>query len=148
LGGFLSSSTFNNAVGGIFKSISIKVIEFKIPLTYLIYARNVSEFGIEIYILQWIQELALTNDENRTKFDMINEENNAILIASSINLTDKVKNIFEDLVIENFRHQDYQSNCFEKLIKVWLGEKFLATSLQSLDIEKEMERFDNDVKIM
>ena len=91
-------------------------------------------------------ELALMNEENFTELDMMNEENNAILITSSINLTDEVKNIFEDLVIENFRHQDYQSNCFERLIKVWLGENFLAASSPSLDIKKETERFDNDVK--
>jgi hypothetical protein len=90
-------------------------------------------------------ELALMNEENCTEFDMMNEENNAILITSS-NLTDEVKNIFEDLVIENFRHQDYQSICFERLLKVWLGENFLAASSPSLDIKKETERFDNDVK--
>jgi hypothetical protein len=86
-------------------------------------------------------ELTLMNEENCTDFDMMNEENNAILITSSINLTDEVKNIFEDLVIENFRHQDYQINCFERLIKVWLGENFLAASSPSLDIEKETDRF-------
>jgi hypothetical protein len=91
-------------------------------------------------------ELALMNEGNCTELDMMNEENNTILITSSINLTDEVKNIFEDLVIENFRHQDYQNNCFERLIKVWLGENFLATSSPSLDIKKETERFDNDVK--
>ena len=91
-------------------------------------------------------ELALMNEENCTELDMMNEENNAILITSSINLTDEVKNIFENLVIENFRHQDYQSNCFEKLIKIWLGENFLAASSPSLDIKKETERFENDFK--
>ena len=90
--------------------------------------------------------LALTNEENCTELDIMNEENNAILITSSINLTDEVKNIFEDLIIESFRHQDYQRYCFEKLIKVWLGENFLAASSPSLDIKKETERFDNDVK--
>jgi hypothetical protein len=90
-------------------------------------------------------ELALINEENCTELDMINEENNAILITSSINLTDEVKNIFEDLIIENFRHQDYQIYCFEKLIKVWLGETFLAASSPSLDIKKETDRF-NDCK--
>jgi len=91
-------------------------------------------------------ELALMDEENCTELAMMNEENNTILITSSINLTDEVKNIFEDLVIENFRHQDYQNNCFERLIKVWLGENFLAASSPSLDIKKETERFDNDVK--
>jgi len=91
-------------------------------------------------------ELALMNEENCTELDMMNEENNAILITSSINLTDEVKNIFEDLIIENFRHQDYQSYCFERLIKVWLGENFLAALSSSLDINKETDRFDNDVK--
>jgi len=91
-------------------------------------------------------ELALMNEDNCTELDMMNEEKNAILITSSINLTDEVKNIFEDLVIENFRHQDYQNNCFERLIKVWLGENFLVESAPSLDIKKETERFDNDVK--
>jgi len=90
-------------------------------------------------------ELAMINEENCTELDMINEENNAILITSSINLTDEVKNIFEDLIIENFRHQDYQIYCFEKLIKVWLGENFLAASSPSLDIKKETDRF-NDCK--
>ena len=91
-------------------------------------------------------ELALMNEENCTELDMMNEENNAILITSSINLTNEVKNIFEDLIIENFRHQDYQRYCFEKLIKVWLGENFLAASSPSLDIKKETDRF-NDCKI-
>jgi len=90
-------------------------------------------------------ELALMNEENCTEFDMMNEENNTIFITSS-NLTDEVKNIFKDSAIENFRHQDYQSNCFEKLIKVWLGENFLADSSPSLDIKKETERFNNIVK--
>ena len=90
-------------------------------------------------------ELALTNEENCTELDMMNEENNAILIASSINLTDEVKIIFDDLIIENFRHQDYQRYCFEKLIKVWLGENFLAASSPSLNIAKETDRF-NDCK--
>ena len=90
-------------------------------------------------------ELALMNEENCSELDMINEENNAILITSSINLTDEVKNIFEDLIIESFRHQDYQRYCFEKLIKVWLGENFLAASSPSLDIKKETDRF-NDCK--
>jgi len=91
-------------------------------------------------------ELALMNEDNCTELDMMNEEKNAILITSSINLTDEVKIIFEDLVIENFRHNDYQSNCFYKLIKVWLGENFLVESSPSLNIKKETERFDNDVK--
>jgi hypothetical protein len=90
-------------------------------------------------------ELALMNEENCSELDMMNEENNAILITSSINLTDEVKNIFEDLIIESFRHQDYQRYCFEKLIKVWLGENFLAASSPSLDIKKETDRF-NDCK--
>ena len=89
--------------------------------------------------------LALMNEENCTELDMMNEENKAILITSSINLTHEVKNIFEDLIIESFRHQDYQRYCFEKLIKVWLGENFLAVSSPSLDIKKETDRF-NDCK--
>jgi len=60
-------------------------------------------------------ELALMNEENCTELDMMNEEKNAILITSSMNLTDEVKIIFEDLVIEYFQHQLYQSNCFKKL---------------------------------
>jgi len=54
--------------------------------------------------------------------------------------------VSEDLIIENFRHQDYQINSFKRLIKVWLGENFLAASSPSLDIKKETDRFDNDVK--
>jgi len=65
---------------------------------------------------------------------MMNEEKNAILLTSSINLTDEVKIIFEDLVIEKFRHQEYQRNRFEKLIKIWLGENFLVASSPYLDI--------------
>ena len=91
-------------------------------------------------------ELALINEENCTELDMMNEENNAILSTSSINMTDEIKNIFEDLIIENFRHQDYQRYCFEKLIKVWLGENIVSASSLSLDIEKETDRF-NDCKI-
>jgi len=63
-------------------------------------------------------------------------------ITSSIYLTDKVKIIIDNLVIEQIRHKDYQSYCFEKLIEIWLGENFLATSTLTLDIKKEMERFE------
>jgi len=87
-------------------------------------------------------ELALMNEENCTELYMMNEEKNAILITSSTTLTDEVKIIFEDIVIENFRHQDCQSNCFEKLIKVWLGKKFQVASSPSSDIEKETDRFE------
>ena len=79
-------------------------------------------------------ELALMNEENCTELDMMNGVNNVDLITCSINLTDKVKIIFDNLVIEKFRHQDYQTNCFEKLIKIWLEEKYLVDSSPSLDI--------------
>jgi len=84
-------------------------------------------------------------EENCTELDMINKVNNVDSITSCINLTDEVKIIFENLVIENFRHQNYQSNCFEELIKIWLGENFLVAS-PKLDIKKETERFDNDCR--
>jgi len=69
-------------------------------------------------------------EENCTKLDKINGVSYVNIITSSITLTDEVKIIIENLVIENFRHQDYQSNCFEELIKIWLGEKFLVASLK------------------
>jgi hypothetical protein len=87
-------------------------------------------------------ELALINIENCTELDMTNDGNNAVSINSSINLTDKVKNIIDNLVIESFRHKEYQRNCFEELIKIWLGENFLAIS-STLDIKKETDRFDD-----
>ena len=84
-------------------------------------------------------------EENCTELDMINKVNNVDSITSCINLTDEVKIIFENLVIENFRHQNYQSNCLEELNKIWLGENFLVAS-PKLDIKKETERFDNDCR--
>jgi len=75
------------------------------------------------------------NIENCTEFDMTNDGNNVVSINSSLNLTDKVKNIIDNLVIESFRHKEYQRNCFEELIKIWLGENFLAIS-SLLDIKK------------
>jgi hypothetical protein len=90
-------------------------------------------------------ELATMNEKSSTELEIMNDENNTDLITSSINLTDKVKKVFENLVIDHFRHINYQSACFEELINLWLGENFLVTS-PILDIEKETERFDNDVK--
>jgi len=87
-------------------------------------------------------DVALMNIEDCTELDMMNYGNNAVSITSSINLTDNVKNIIDNLVIESFRHKDYLSNCFEELIKIWLGENFLAVS-STLDIKKETERFDD-----
>jgi len=87
-------------------------------------------------------ELALMNIQNCTELDMTNVGNNAVSINSSINLTDKVKNIIDNLVIESFRHKEYQRNCFEELIKIWLGDNFLAIS-STLDIKKETDRFDD-----
>jgi hypothetical protein len=98
-----------------------------------------SELGIDN------DKLALMNEENHTELDMMNGVNNVDLITRSVNLTDEVKIIFDNLVIEQFRHQDYQSNCFEELIKIWLGQNFLLPSL-ALDIKKETERFDNDCR--
>jgi len=82
---------------------------------------------------------------NNNKLVLTNEENNEGVIASSIILTDEVKIIFDNLIIEQFRHQDYQSNCFEELIKIWFGETFLMTS-STLDIKKETERFEINFK--
>jgi len=58
-------------------------------------------------------------------------------------LTEEVKSIFDGLVIEKFSHENYQNGRFEKLIKIWLGERFLVTS-SILDINKETETFRND----
>jgi len=81
-------------------------------------------------------ELALMNVENSTELDKTNDGNNPVSIISSINLTDQVKRIIDNLITESFRHKEYQSNCFEELIKIWLGENFLAVSL-TLDIKKK-----------
>jgi len=89
-------------------------------------------------------ELTLMNEKNCTESGKMNGVHNVDFINSSINLTDEVKIIFDNLVIEKFRHKDYQFNCFEKLIKIWLGENFLAVS-SSLDIKKETDRL-NDCK--
>jgi hypothetical protein len=107
-------------------------------LIILIYTIMNSELNVDI------DELALMNEDNCTELDMMNGVNNVDLITCSINLTDEVMIIFDNLVIEKFRHQDYQTNCFEKLIKIWLGENFLVAS-SSLDIKKETDRF-NDCK--
>jgi len=87
-------------------------------------------------------ELTLLYVENCTELDMTNERENAVSITSSNNLTDQVKRIIDNLIIESFRHDEYQSNCFEELIKIWLGEKFLAAS-STLDINKETDGFDD-----
>ena len=90
-------------------------------------------------------ELASMNEKNSTELEIMNDEKNAGLITSSINLTEEVKNIFDGLVIEQFSHEDYQNDRFEKLINIWIGENSLVTS-SILDINKETERFDNDCK--
>ena len=76
---------------------------------------------------------------------LTNEEKNEGVITSGINLTDEVKIVIDNLINEQFRHQDYQSDCFEKLINIWLGEKFLETS-STLDINQETERFEINCK--
>jgi len=75
----------------------------------------------------------------------MNNENYAGLITSSINLTEEVMSIFDGLVIEQFSHENYQSDCFDKIIKIWIGENLLVTS-SIIDINKETERFGNDCK--
>ena len=90
-------------------------------------------------------ELASMNEKNSIELEIMKDENNAGLITSSINLTEEVKNIFDDLVIEQFSHENYQSDRFERLINIWIGENSLVTS-SILDINKETERFDNDCK--
>ena len=87
-----------------------------------------------------MNELGINND----KLVLTNDENNEGVITSSISLTDDVKIIFDNLIIEQFRHQDYQIDCFEELIKIWFGENFLVTS--TLDIKKETERFEDNCK--
>ena len=56
------------------------------------------------------------NEENYVELSIKNEMNNGGLITSRINLTDRVKNTIDNLVIEHFRHTEYQSSCFEELI--------------------------------
>ena len=90
-------------------------------------------------------ELASINEKSSTELEIMNDENNAGLITSSINLTEEVKSIFDGLVIEQFNHENYQSDCFDKLIKIWIGENLLVTG-SILDINKETEKFDNDCK--
>jgi len=90
-------------------------------------------------------ELASMNEKNSTELEIMNDENNAGSITSSINLSEEVKSIFDGLVIEQFSHENYQSDRFEKLINIWIGENSLVTS-SILDINKETERFDNDCK--
>ena len=82
---------------------------------------------------------------NNDQLVLTNEENNEGVISSSIILTDEVMIIFDNLIIEQFRHQDYQSNCFEDLINIWFGENYLVTS-STLDIKKETERFETNYK--
>jgi hypothetical protein len=86
-------------------------------------------------------KLALMNEENWTESDMMHEEKNAEIIT----LPDKVKSLIENLIIEQYSHKEYQNNCFEELINIWLGESFLANS-STLNIKKETERFENDCK--
>jgi len=88
-----------------------------------------------------MEDLGMT-EENCTELNIINESNNGGLITSSLNLTDKVMNIIDNLVVEQFRHKEYLSNCFEELIKIWLGDNFLAVS-STLDIKKETDRLDD-----
>ena len=65
-------------------------------------------------------ELASMNEKSSTELEIMNDDNNAVLITSSINLTEEVKSIFDGLVIEQFSHENYQSDCFDKLIKIWI----------------------------
>ncbi len=90
-------------------------------------------------------ELASMNEKSSTELEIMNDENNAGLITSSINLTEEVKSIFDGLVIDRFSHENYQSDCFDKLIKIWIGENLLVTG-SILDINRETERFENDCK--
>ena len=85
------------------------------------------------------------NEENYVVLNIKNEMNDGGLITSSINLNDRVKNTIDNLVIEHFRHTEYQSSCFEELINTWLGENFLVTS-SKLDIKNETERFEINCK--
>jgi hypothetical protein len=52
-------------------------------------------------------------EENCTELSIKNEINNGGQITSSINLTNQVMNIIDNLVIESFRHKEYQNNCYE-----------------------------------
>jgi hypothetical protein len=88
-----------------------------------------------------MNELGIDND----KLALTNEENNEGVITSSIHLTDEVKIIFDNLINEQFRHQDYQSDCFEELLKIWFGENLIVTS-STLDIKKETEIFEYNFK--
>jgi len=85
-------------------------------------------------------ELASMNEKSSTELEIMNDDNNAGSITSSINLNEEVKSIFDGLVIEQFSHENEQSDRFEIL-----GETFFVTS-SILDINKETERFDNDCK--
>jgi hypothetical protein len=42
--------------------------------------------------------------------------------STSISLTDKVKNLFENLIIEDKKHTEIKNNYFEELLKIWEEE--------------------------
>ena len=93
----------------------------------------------------------MINEENITELDMgnyekdmvmVNDENDAEVFTSSIYLNDQVKNLIEELVVEQIRHKEKQILCFNELMKIWYGENFISAPTK-LDIQKESGNFDD-----
>ena len=64
---------------------------------------------------------------------LTNEEKNEGVITSGINLTDEVKIVIDNLINEQFRHQDYQSDCFEKLINIKDRGQIFRVDVESIE---------------
>ena len=87
-------------------------------------------------------ELDMINEESITELDMVNYGKDTEVITSSIYLNDQVKNLIEELVVEQIRHKEKQILCFNELMKIWYGENFISAPTK-LDLQKESENFDD-----
>ena len=87
-------------------------------------------------------ELDMINEESITELDMVNYGKDTEVITSSIYLNDQVKNLIEELVVEQIRHKEKQILCFNELMKIWYGENFISAPTK-LDIQKESGNFDD-----
>ena len=85
-----------------------------------------------------ITELENMNEESIAELDMVNYGKDTEVITSSIYMNDQVKNLIEELVVEQIRHKEKQILCFNELMKIWYGENFISAPTK-LDLQKESE---------
>ena len=70
-------------------------------------------------------ELVIGNDENDTEIDINNEDN-----IPNISLTDDVKELIKDLIVEQVDHNERQRSFFEELLRLWFGNNFTVRSIK------------------